>query len=66
MPKICDEFFNGDYLKQTETDTSLVSVSMYEIYNEHVNDLLVPVEHRPKYGLKVRENSKFGVFIENI
>lgn len=66
MPKICDELFNGDYLKQTETDTSLVSVSMYEIYNEHVNDLLVPVEQRPKYGLKVRENSKFGVFIENI
>ena len=44
VPKICEELFNGDHLKQTETESFLVSVSMYEIYNEHVNDLLVGVE----------------------
>lgn len=31
-----------------------VSVSMLEIYNEKIQDLLIPVEKRPIEGLKVR------------
>jgi len=41
-----------------------VSFSMLEIYNEKIQDLLVPVKDRPPEGLKVREHQKFGVYVE--
>ena len=44
----------------------MLSVSMYEIYNEKIFDLLSPIENRTKGGLKIRENSKLGVFVEGI
>ncbi len=39
---------------------------MLEIYNEKVYDLLVDVKERKKGGLKVRENPKIGVFVDNL
>ncbi len=33
-----------------------VTVSMLEIYNEHIQDLLVHPKKRPQEGLKIREN----------
>lgn len=56
VPISCNEIFeriktNPDPLKSFE-----VSVSMLEIYNEKVQDLLCPANKRPTSGLKVREN----------
>ena len=41
-----------------------VTFSMLEIYNEKIQDLLVPVNTRPAGGLKVRECKKYGVFVD--
>lgn len=43
-----------------------VTVSMLEIYNERVQDLLIPVHNRPSGGLKIRESKAVGVFVENL
>jgi hypothetical protein len=41
-----------------------VKLSMLEIYNEQVQDLLAPPQSRIKGELKVREHPKTGVFVE--
>ena len=41
-------------------------MSMVEIYNEKVQDLLIPVQKRPAGGLKVRENKMYGVYVEDL
>ena len=43
---------------------TLFKISMIEIYNEKVYDLLVPVLERDSGGLKIRENEKLGVYVE--
>ena len=43
-----------------------VTLSMVEIYNECVQDLLKKAGGRPKGGLQVREHAKFGIFIEGM
>ena len=43
-----------------------VTLSMVEIYNECVQDLLIKAGDRPKGGLQVREHPKFGIFIEGM
>lgn len=40
--------------------------SMLEIYNEKVQDLLIPINTRPKEGLKVREHKVYGVYVESL
>lgn len=37
-----------------------------EIYNEKLQDLLIPIEKRPKGGFKIRENEQLGVYVEDI
>jgi hypothetical protein len=39
---------------------------MVEIYNEKVQDLLIPVLKRPAGGLKVREHKMYGVYVEGL
>lgn len=39
---------------------------MLEIYNEKVQDLLIPVVKRPKEGLKIREHKSLGVYVEGL
>ena len=44
-----------------------VYISMLEIYNEKLQDLLTPINKRPTGGLKIRGNEKIGIFyIENV
>lgn len=62
---VCEEMFSGDSLKQKDVKSKL-SISMLEIYNEKIQDLLIPVKQRPSSGLKVRENQKVGVYVENL
>lgn len=68
LPRTTNEIFNR--IEQRNADKEQmwehrVEVSMTEIYNERVHDLLVPPKDRPKEGLNVREHPKTGVFIEH-
>lgn len=37
-----------------------------EIYNEKVQDLQLPIKNRPEGGLKVRESSTLGVYVDGL
>ena len=39
---------------------------MLEIYNEEVQDLTVDIGHRPKGGLKIRQNKLLGVYVDGV
>ena len=54
---------------EKNTDTSItfeVLVSMIEIYNEKIQDLLIDPSDRVKGGLKVRESKTLGVYVEGL
>ena len=66
VPMICEKMFNGGALIKDEKHEFSVNISMLEIYNEKIQDLLVEVKKRPRYGLKVHENPKIGVFVKGL
>ncbi len=37
-----------------------------EIYNERVQDLLIPVDKRPPQGMKIRESQTLGFYAEGL
>jgi hypothetical protein len=39
---------------------------MCEIYNEKVQDLMIPVNQRPSTGLKIRESKALGIFVDGL
>ena len=39
---------------------------MSEIYNEKVQDLMIPVTKRPNNGLKIRESKALGIFVDGL
>lgn len=41
-------------------------MSMLEIYNEKIQDLLIKPASRPKDGLRIRQHPKIGVYVENV
>jgi UDP-N-acetylglucosamine enolpyruvyl transferase len=43
-----------------------VTVSMLEIYNEHIFDLFQDPKMRTKEGLKIREQKDNGIFVEGL
>lgn len=66
VPMCCEEIFNR--IGQN-SDTGLryeVLVSMVEIYNEAVQDLLLRPAARPKKGLDIRESQQLGIYIEGV
>jgi len=66
VPISCEEIFKRIVETTNEEKKYEVCVSMLEIYNEKVHDLLVPVSKRPQSGLKVRESRTIGVFVEGL
>lgn len=54
VPIISEEIFNLIRENTTKKKWYEVNVSMCEIYNEKIQDLLIPVDKRPHEGLKVR------------
>jgi hypothetical protein len=69
VPRACEEIFTRIKKKMEEPDCNVqfqVTVSMLEIYNEHVQDLFTNPSSRPKNGLKVRESPAAGVFVEDL
>ena len=39
---------------------------MLEIYNEKVQDLLIPMSKRSKEGFKIREHKTLGIYVEGL
>ncbi len=69
VPRACEEIFVRIRKKLEDPSSSVkfeVTVSMLEIYNEHVQDLFSNPNNRPKGGLKVRESPAAGVFVEGL
>jgi len=66
VPISCEEIFRRIVSTTSPEKKYEVCVSMLEIYNEKVHDLLVPVQMRPQNGLKVRESKTIGVFVEGL
>jgi hypothetical protein len=68
VPRACEDIFKriGKLVSDTTRRIECqVSVSMIEIYNEKVQDLFTKPNVRPKEGLKVREDPKKGVYVED-
>jgi hypothetical protein len=69
IPRSCDEIFKRVRARENNPDNNIrheIQLSMIEIYNEKVQDLLVAPNKRPKEGLKIRQHPKIGVYIEDV
>ena len=66
VPISCEEIFKRIAENKDPAIHYEVEVSMLEIYNEKVQDLLVPINKRPPSGLKIRESKALGVFVSDL
>ncbi|SPQ21871.1 c07bb430-0041-4e9a-82b7-d6269d526ece [Thermothielavioides terrestris] len=69
IPRTCEDLFERIAAAQEETPNISynVRVSYFEVYNEHVRDLLVPVvPHQPPYYLKIRESPTEGPYVKDL
>ena len=66
VPISFHEIFKIIKEQTTEKKWFEVNISMLEIYNEKIQDLLKPVSKRKKGGLKIRESKSIGVFVEGL
>ncbi|KAK3328485.1 P-loop containing nucleoside triphosphate hydrolase protein [Cercophora scortea] len=69
IPRTCEDLFERIAAAQEETPNISynVRVSYFEVYNEHVRDLLVPVvPNQPPYYLKIRESPIEGPYVKDL
>lgn len=66
VPISCEEIFRRIGDGTTETKRFEVVVSVIEIYNECVQDLLIQTDDRPKKGLDIRESKMLGIYIDGV
>lgn len=66
MPIACNEIFSRIEKLKSDTLKFEVNLSMVEIYNERVQDLLIDPSMRPTGGLKVREHKTLGVYVQDL
>ncbi|CDJ61810.1 Protein CBR-KLP-6, related [Eimeria maxima] len=64
--RACEEIFARIGANTDPTLQAQVQISMLEIYNEQVQDLLMPIEKRPKGGLKIRHTPQLGTFVQDL
>nr|POE62391.1 kinesin-like protein kif13b [Quercus suber] len=65
IPRTCRGLFERVESEQNSSITYNVHVSYFEIYNEHVKDLLTPRTNPATY-LKIRESKSDGVYVQNL
>ncbi|KAK5137316.1 hypothetical protein LTR08_000286 [Meristemomyces frigidus] len=65
IPRTCRGLFERVEAEQNSSITYNVHVSFFEIYNEHVKDLLTPRTNPPTY-LKIREHKSDGVYVQGL
>ena len=66
IPIVCEEIFKKIEKVESKTLHCEVTASMLEIYNEQIQDLLKPPNERIKGGLKIREDPKTGVYVQDL
>jgi len=68
VPITCERLFQDiDSKKKDGSETEYqVSLSMLEIYNEQVRDLLNPSTLKVKGGMKVRQHPKLGFYVDKL
>lgn len=68
IPRTCEDLFQRieDAHKETPNISYNVRVSYFEVYNEHVRDLLDPVQANPPRYLKIRESPTEGPYIKDL
>lgn len=67
IPRTCEALFTRIRDCPEPNTTYTVHVSYFEVYNEHVRDLLVPTEKGEKpYYLKIRESQTDGVYVQGL
>jgi hypothetical protein len=69
IPRTCEDLFQR--IEQAQAESQNISynvrVSYFEVYNEHVRDLLVPVvPNQPPYYLKIRESPTEGPYVKDL
>lgn len=69
IPRTCEDLFQR--IEQAHEETPNISyhvrASYFEVYNEHVRDLLVPVvPNQPPYYLKIRESPTEGPYVKDL
>lgn len=65
IPRTCEDLFQRIESVQTPDVSYNVRVSYFEVYNEHVRDLLVPRTDPPHY-LRIRESPSEGPYIKDL
>jgi hypothetical protein len=65
IPRTCEALFARINDQPEPNTTYSVHVSYFEVYNEHVRDLLVPKSNTP-YFLKIRESQTDGVYVQGL
>lgn len=65
IPRTCEELFERIQDEPTPNTSYHVQVSYFEVYNEHVRDLLSPRTNPPIY-LKIRESPREGVYVQGL
>ncbi|KAH8705363.1 kinesin-like protein [Talaromyces proteolyticus] len=65
IPRTCEDLFQRIDEAQSVDTTYNVRVSYFEVYNEHVRDLLVPRTEPPHY-LKIRESPTDGPYVKDL
>ncbi|TLD12913.1 uncharacterized protein PgNI_03414 [Pyricularia grisea] len=69
IPRTCEDLFQRIEEAQEESPNISynVRVSYFEVYNEHVRDLLMPVvPNQPPYYLKIRESPTEGPYVKDL
>jgi Kinesin motor domain len=65
IPRTCEDLFQRIESSTSPNISYSVRVSYFEVYNEHVRDLLVPRQD-PPYYLKIRESPTEGPYIKDL
>lgn len=65
IPRTCQDLFERIENSQSPDVSYNVRVSYFEVYNEHVRDLLVP-RTDPPYYLKIRESPTDGPYVKDL
>ncbi|KKK15604.1 kinesin family protein [Aspergillus rambellii] len=65
IPRTCEDLFQRIEGAETPDVSFNVRVSYFEVYNEHVRDLLVPRTEPPHY-LRIRESPSEGPYVKDL
>ncbi|KAL5343153.1 P-loop containing nucleoside triphosphate hydrolase protein [Aspergillus crustosus] len=65
IPRTCEDLFQRIETAESPDVSFNVRVSYFEVYNEHVRDLLVPRTEPPHY-LRIRESPSEGPYVKDL